>query len=311
MFGFRPRRRTHSGNALHPLAIVGICLAVAVLITLIVGNLLRVWLDDETYRKLTEGEDPQPPASEIEPTDVPNVNAYPFSLLEEVDRVIGYQSVSVELNDANGTLSYTSDVATHLGLLQTQGAELFEKMSELSLFVPYVSGVYRPQAFSHELSDLFYATALQEAALMREFLRTGGDEILLVGLPLDADSMERVELYLKTLNLLLPDEVIGVAVPLEVAADTQNWKILDTLSLACDFLVLDLSDEVVIDGVEVPNGEPSPAALSLLSDCAHIVSIYRTRLLVSQEQAALLSTLEMQMHPNFQVLDKPSASEIE
>ena len=311
MFGLRPRRRSHSGNALHPLAIVGICLAVAVLLTLIVGNLLRIWLDDETYRNLTEGPEESALKEELEPTDVPNVNSYPFLLTEEVDRVIGVQSVSVPLNDANGNLTYSSDVAAYFGLSQIQDVDLFEKMNELSLFVPYVSGIYRPQAFSHELSDVFYAVTSQDAALLREFIHTGGDEVLLTDLPLSADSMERVETYLKVLKHALPDVAIGVAVPLSVAADTQNWKILDTLSVSCDFLALDLSDEVVIDGMEVPSGEPSPAALALLSDCSHIVSIYRTRLLVSASQSPLLSTLEIQMHPNFQVWISPSATDVE
>lgn len=311
MFGFRLRRRQHSGRTLHPLAIVGICLAVAVLVTLIVGNLLRIWLDDDTYRELTEGNETPSTELPLEPTEVPNVNAYPFSLHEEVDRVIGFQAVSVELNRTDGSLSYSSDVAALFGLPQTPDVSLPEKLNELSLFVPYVSGIYRPNAFSQELSDVFYAAALQDAALLREFIHAGGDEILLCSLPLSANSTERLEDYLKILKTALPDAAVGVAVPLAFAADAQNWKILDLLSISCDFLVLDLSDEVVIDGVDVPNGDPSPAALALLADCSHIVSIYRTRLLLSSSQTPLLSTLEIQMHPNFQVFDKPSALEIE
>lgn len=311
MFGFRFRRRPHSGRALHPLAIVGICLAVAVLLTLTVGNLLRIWLDDETYKSLTEGNERPATEETPDPVDVPNVNAYPFSLAEEVDRVIGFQSVSVELNNENRVLSYSSGVAAHLGLPQTSGTDLFEKMDELALFVPYVSGIYRPQGFDKELSDVFYAAAVQDIALLREFIHAGGDEILLCDVPLDDDSMDRVKTYLALLKAALPDTPVGVAVPLSCAADTKNWKIMDTLSVSCDFLVLDLSDEVVIDGVPVSNGEPSPAALALLADCSHIVSIYRTRLLVAASQAPLLSTLEIQMHPNFQVWNKPSASAVE
>lgn len=62
MFGLRFRRhRPHTGK-MHPAAIVGICLAAAVLLTLTVGNLLKLWLDDETYQRLTEGKEEVPVA---------------------------------------------------------------------------------------------------------------------------------------------------------------------------------------------------------------------------------------------------------
>lgn len=45
-FGKRFRHHhAHGTRKLHPLAIVGICLAVAVLVTVIVGNLLNIFLD--------------------------------------------------------------------------------------------------------------------------------------------------------------------------------------------------------------------------------------------------------------------------
>ena len=50
----RFRRHPQHGGKWNPLAIVGICLAAAILCTAIVGNILRIRLDDETYRKYTE-----------------------------------------------------------------------------------------------------------------------------------------------------------------------------------------------------------------------------------------------------------------
>jgi len=295
------RHRPHTAG-LHPLATVGICLAVAVALTLIVGNLLRLWLDEETYRKLTEGDEEPSSPPPLEKTDVPNVNAYPFSLDEEVDRVIGSQAVSVPLNTPDGNLLYTSNVSAYLGI-SGGSTPLFDKMRELSAFVPYVSGVFYPQAFSQSLDDVFFVAAAEESALLREFLHTGGDEILLCGLPLTADSLDRVVEYLTMLGRAMPNDAIGVAVPRSVAADAENWEILATLVDVCDFVVLDLTAEEVADEEEVSPGEPSPAALTLLSDCSYLISLYRTRLLVSSAQSALLSTLEVQMYPNYQVLD--------
>ena len=64
LFGKRSyRSRSRMNGRLHPLVIVGICLGAAILIAIIVGNLLKLWLDDEKMQQL-KGEQTQPPVSE-------------------------------------------------------------------------------------------------------------------------------------------------------------------------------------------------------------------------------------------------------
>ena len=57
LFGNR-LHNTHRRGALSPTAIILICAGAALLLTLTVGLLLNVWLDDETYARLTAGEQP-------------------------------------------------------------------------------------------------------------------------------------------------------------------------------------------------------------------------------------------------------------
>ena len=63
----RYRRQAYRSGALSPLAIAGICVAAVILLTVVVGNLLTLWLDDETYARLTGGEPEEPPVV-VEPS---------------------------------------------------------------------------------------------------------------------------------------------------------------------------------------------------------------------------------------------------
>ena len=303
--GLRLRQhRPHAGK-LHPLAIVAICLAVTVLVTLIVGNFLKLWLDDETYNKLTQKPIEEEPAEERSPLVAKRINAYPFALGEDVNGVIGMPAVSVPLNTPDGTMLYTSDVTAYLGVPCTEQVSLYDTVGELSAFVNYISGVYYPQAFANESTDLFYASAAREAALVREALRTGVSELLLCEIPLTVENLDRVALYLDTLRAAANDTAIGVAVPLSVARSEGGWEILGVLEQHCDFLVLDVTSEDVTDTEEIEGGT-SPAAVALLTDCNYYLTQYNMRLLLSSTQTNLLSTLEMQMHQNYQVVGEPS-----
>ena len=304
MLSNRSRRyRARTGKKLHPAAIVGICLGATVLVVLLIGNLLNLWLDDETYRKLTVGD---PPAEEI-PTlhkaNVRQVNAYPFALGVDIEGVLGAPALSVSLNTETGTLLYSSDVAAALGLSQKNEVDLQDSMSELCAFVPHVSGVWRSQAFHAETEDLFYAATVEEAALLREFLRAGGSEIVLYDLPLSADNLDRLITYLTALKVASPKTAVGVAVPLSVASSSDGWEIISTLLTVCEFCALDLTAEDVTDPEPI-EGDLSPAAQDLLKRASYYLTAYDMRLFLAEEQTALLNVIEIQMYPNYQVLSK-------
>ena len=301
MLGFRFRRhRTRTGK-IHPAAIVGICLGVAVLVSLLVGNLLNLWLDDETYRKLTDGNTENTPNDPLFEAKVRNINAYPFTLGEDIDPVLGLPAVSVAINSARGEVAYSSAVAAYQGLTQKNEVLLSDTLGELCAFVPYVSGVFYPQAFARDTSDLFYAASVEEAALLREFVHAGGSEILLCGIPLSLQEIDRTVSYLTVLKTASPQTAIGVAVPLSAAKSQDSWEILSKLLTVCDFCALDLTNEAVVDE-EPTDSDISPAALSLLSDCSYYLQAYDMRILLSSEQTNLLTTLEIQMYPNYQVI---------
>ena len=305
----RYRRRSHrSDTKLHPAVIVGICLATAVLITVVVGNLLTRWLDDETFHRLTIGNEQPKEDQASSQNEVRMVNAYPFLLNDKLDAILGKTTASISLNAPDGEPQYCSDMTRYLGFADEKKPALDEKMQGLVGFVPYVSGVFYSNALSFEGDGPRFAAATDEAALMREFVRAGGSELLILGLPID-DS-DAVISYLESLRFAVGNDIpIGVAVPLSVASSEYGWYYLSKLLTACDFCALDVTNELTIesDADELGN---SPSAEAVIASADYCVSAYRMRLLLSEKQKLLLGTLERRMYENFQVITyfKPSIS---
>ena len=150
-------RKYHTHRRLHPIAIVAICLVSAILLTVLVGNLLRLWLDDETYARLTQGEEETAPLPAGDGAKKRAVNAYPFTLGDDAGKAGGFPAITVKLNDQEGTMAYVSDMTEYQGLAGNESVRLHEALADLSLYTSYISGVFYPQAFAQELPDVVYA----------------------------------------------------------------------------------------------------------------------------------------------------------
>ena len=301
---FRRRRyprRSHRGSTrLHPLAIVGICVAAAIIVTLVIGNLLKRWLDDDTLHRLTVGDETEKNEESVKPSEVQNVNAYIYSFGGELEDILGKTSASVALNAPDGSPCYVSETTRHLGFPDEKKPMLSEKMESLVGFVPYVSGVFYTHALSYEGEGPRFAAAGEDAALMREFVRAGGSEILVFGLP--AEETDAVLSYLECLRFAVGDVPIGVAVPLSVAASENGWYIISKLLTVCDFCALDVSAEPT-DESDADEFGVSPSSEAVIAAADYYVSAYGMRLALSERQALLLATLERKMYPNFQVIE--------
>ena len=297
----RPHRyRAHAGK-LHPLAIVAIVLGCTLIVTVIVGNVLNVVLDDETYQKLTQGEEPTPPTTDIKPSAVRNVNAYPYRLGDKIDGMIGQTSASVRINNAAGELQYRSDVGDRYKLPVANDKPLFETMGELCYFVPYVSGVFYPQAFREQNADLRYAAMHEETALLHEFLNAGGSELLICGWNPFEQSVDDAITYLRLLKSTAEATPIGIAIPYEYAVDTANWEAVARLSEAADFCALDLTSVTLENDAD--EFGTSPAAQALLKKCEFLLTQYAMRPLFAASQTGLISTAINEFRPTFQVID--------
>ena len=275
---FGNRRNTHRRGALSPLAIVLICAGAALLLTIIIGLMLNVWLDDETYDRLTKGEQKQEEPNETDKSYTRDIHADAYVFGKEAESVWeSYTEISVTLNTPTGQLNYVSEVASYLGMVSVSESSLFDSMGEVYLFANFVSGVFYPQALYSEGADLQYAVAAKECALMKEFLHAGGSEILLCGIPFANTDTASILRYVQQVKAMAGDSPVGVAVPLALARADGSWTLLESLAKECDFLAIDLSEATSVGGAE-----------QILTDARYYIQQYDMRVLLSEKQEELI-----------------------
>ncbi len=290
----RHRRAYRAKGRLHPLAIVGICLAGAILLALIVGNLLNRWLSDEDYQKLTSG-------TVTEPTNLPTltpqrlspqIKAYPFALGDSVrgltnGEALPPSALSVNLNTPSGALLYSSPVSKLYGMSSSANVSLSDSMREVVGTVPYICGVFHPQATELSGADLIYAATAREAALLREFAGAGGSEVLLVGLKFDTEHLSDTLAYIKMIRDAVGSVPVGVAIDFETVSSPETWDLLPVLGNAASFLALDLRQEEANEEI-------------LLSANYYLVT-HNMRLILAENQTALITAAEATVS-DFQIL---------
>lgn len=279
LFNRRKRRYASYGERrFSPWIIVAICAIGVLILTVIIGNLLGLWLDEDTLRALREGESTAE-EQEFAPTDTRKpVHANAFTFGDATDDLWENSEVSILINTPDGTVLYPSPVAKHLGYPTLGKLSLSDGFEKLSAAASYVSGVFHPRAYLQESADLRYAETAREAALLREFSEAGGNEIVLVGLPWDSEEIDRSVLldYIRDLRSILSDTPIGVSIPLSVARDGKNWKLVSRIDEASDFCLLDLRET---------DGSRSPE--EWISEYRYFEEQYRMRLLLGAWQTAL------------------------
>ncbi len=286
---FRRRYRSRSaGNKKIPLwAILLICVGAALLITVIIGNLLKLWLDDEAYRRLREGDGkPQKQEEPLFRATAPDVHAYSYEIGDSLYDVLELPAVSFTLNTSDGKSVYTSDVIDYFGIPLHDDDPFDGSMSDLLTAATYVSGVYHPQAFGTTDADLLYAKTGVDCAVLREFVQAGGHEVLLCDIPFDAVTADEIVSYLKAVKAVMGKRPLGVAVPLAVAQRADAWELIGAMGEVCDFFALDMR-----------------TSAAPLTDANFYLGQYDMRLLLDEDQTDHISVAQENLN-DFQVVTK-------
>lgn len=277
LFGNR-RLNTHRRGALSPLTIVLICAGAALLLTLIIGFMLNVWLDDETYDRLTKGEQKEEETIQNNKTYTRDIHADAYVFGEEGESVWeSFYEISITLNTPTGQINYTSEVVEYFGFDTTTERVLYDEMGEVSLAAGFISGVFYPQALYSEGADLQYAVAAKECAVLQEFLHAGGSEILLCGIPFGRVDNASIVRYVKQIKAMAGNSPVGVAVPLAIARADGSWALLESLAKECDFLAIDLTETASVGGPE-----------QILTDARYYIQQYDMRVLLGEKQEDLI-----------------------
>ena len=281
---------THRRGTLSPLAIILICAGGALLLAIIIGLFLNASLDDEAYERLTVGEQPEIEQNESNKTYTRDVHADAYVFGKEGESVWeNLSEISVTLNTPTGQINYTSEVVEFLAMQSISQTALYDAMGEVNMFADFVSGVFYPQALYSEGSDLQYAAAAKECALMREFLHAGGSEVLLCGIPFSRTDTASIIRYVKQVKAMAGDSPVGVAIPLAIARADGAWTLLESLAKECDFLAIDLSETASVGGAE-----------QILTDARYYIQQYDMRVVLSEQQEDLI--LAAFVYPDVQII---------
>ncbi len=300
------RRRSHHGKHAGKLpvwAVVLICAVCAVLVAVILGNLLKLWLDDEVYANLTKGNGTESAQTQAE-IKVPTLNATPFIPGESIRDAAAKTQLSLSINTPAGDVNYTSPVALYQQKNCLRESTLAENVEALNTFGTYVSGVFYPQALKQQGQDLRHAAAVEDGALVREFLQAGGKEILAVGLPFASEGLESILAYLEALRQSVGNAPLGVAVPLAVAEGAYGGLLLEELLTVCDFLVLDMTGAILSDP-SVDEEGISAEVKAALGQIGLYRSSYGMRILLLDTQTVWIDTLTKLEQNNVQVITTP------
>ena len=287
---FANRRNSHRRGALSPLTIILIVAGAALLLAIIVGLMLNVWLDDETYDRLTKGEETEEEQPETNKTYTRDIHADAYVFGKEGESVWeSFYEISVTLNTPTGQVNYTSEVVSYLGMESVSSTVLYDAMSEVRMFANFVGGVFYPQALYQEGADLQYAAAAKECALIQEFYHAGGSEVLLCGIPFAQTDTASVLRYVKQIKAMAGASPVGVAIPLAVARADGAWTLLESLAKECDFLAIDLTETTSVGGAE-----------QILTDARYYIQQYDMRVLLSERQEDII--LAAYTYPDVQII---------
>ena len=290
LFGDRLHNSSHRRGTLSPLAIVLICAGAALLLAIIIGLFLNALLDDEAYERLTVGEQPEQEQNETNKTYTRDVHADAYVFGKEGESVWeNLSEISITLNTPTGQVNYTSEVVEFLAMQSVSETALYDAMGEVNMFADFVSGVFYPQALYSEGSDLQYAAAAKECAMMREFLHAGGSEVLLCGIPFSRTDTASIIRYVKQVKAMAGDSPVGVSIPLAIARADGAWTLLESLAKECDFLAIDLSETASVGGAE-----------QILTDARYYIQQYDMRVVLSEQQEDLI--LAAFVYPDVQII---------
>lgn len=154
-----------------------------------------------------------------------------------------YTAASFILRDEEGSLLYTSEVASRLGQKSASALDIKELAKLLSEHDIYTVGCFASAAFDADTSPQMYEVILSyESALIRELFELGVDEILLTSIPFAADDMSASLEYISSVKSALPEgSRLGASIPYAILSDDGISVIAKELSKATDFIGIDMS----------------------------------------------------------------------
>ena len=226
---------------------------------------------------------------------VTGVEAYHFSKGADAASYIAQDinDLSVCIRHKNGDIDYYFDVVEQYALDNMDSIYGFDSLcSDAHAAGGRVCAYLYVGAFEVEDEYQREIRKAYEIALIREAAVSGADDILLLGLDVDADNIVEIETCVAKASTAAGKTPLGVAVSVEtVAQNDKEIYYAARLRGACDYLALDLTYLTLADGngrgVD-ENGNKIPSLLEeTLSHYEYYIKSYPARVLLAKDHSKL------------------------
>ena len=200
----------------------------------------------------------------------------------------GITDLSVCLRDADGFITYDSQVDVSFGEVSEGSRRLSDEVKSIHDDGGYICGYFYVQSFKVEDEYLRGVYKAYEAALIAEAVKSGVDEIMLVGLAPDNDNIGEIEAFVGDMARAAGDKPLGVLLSREIfSATEENDYRAARIRNVCDFVALDLTD--------LPKnadfGREESVLYKTLGEMEYFIKSYSMRVVISAESSALWGSL--------------------
>ncbi len=307
-------RRTSASIRRSRRAPIIIGISVFILITfalaIILGAVLKNKADGYEQESDSESKKEENRDTEISRTDTPEVNAYYYSL--GADAYKGYlndgiSDFSVCLRKNNGNLTYHSKLCESLGWNVMESEYTIEKQTGYIHRVGgYFCGYFYVLSQNIEDENLRRVYSAYEISLIGEAMKDGLDDIMLVGIDVSADNIERVVEFVSEISDIANDCRVGVLMSPETVKKTENNEFYASRIFdVCDYIALDMTDT---ESEQTEEDLPTETEQTL-DGMHYYVKSYGMRLVFDRHDTAAQKTAEEMGYSNIQRIE-PFSEEI-
>ena len=235
-------------------------------------------------------------------TSLDAATATAVTLLED-----GAKALSVPLYE-DRTPRYQSEIAQAMGKQQPGATDvtLSRLFAAILTEEGYIAATFTCSWQQESSPALRRAWRTYEAALVAEIAESGADEVLLLGLTVDSDTVDEVALFLREIRENCPDAVIGMAVNTAFMADDNHVERTRTLLTWADHVALDLSDYNSHTVYRTDEDGTTTRRVASLTDTLEMLSpaiaCYRMRLLLPMSMYEKLEVIETLGYGDWQII---------
>ena len=216
----------------------------------------------------------------------------------------GEGHLSFCLRNQLGEISFISSTAAEAGIAQNESSiSLADEMTYLHGLGGYACAYIYSTAFDCEDQYLREIYKAYEIALIREAARCGVDDIMIIGLEIDADNIAEVEKYVSDASIAAGKAPLGVLVSREFVLMANGGSYFASrIFEVCDYLALDLRHLDADKTLRPLDHDGNNGVDAIIDELEYYIEAYRMRMVFSRENVRVCDSFRDRGVRNTQII---------